>query len=82
MMYKILNQMQKCNTNIRLYNNIHEYSTRAHNRIYQEQVVTNIGLNNPIVRAGKVFNQLPQDIKSIQTICKFVKEIKGYLSML
>lgn len=81
MMYKIINKKQKSNTNIVFYNDIHTYGTRGQNNVYQIQTRTNVGLNNPVVQASKVFNKLPDDIKSVRKYNLFVKNLKVYLGI-
>lgn len=81
LMHKILKQSQKSNINIVLSNDVHQYNTRSNCDIYQTVTKTNIGLNNPIVRASKSYNKLPGEIKNISNFNTFVIRLKHYLDI-
>lgn len=76
--YKISNNMQKCNTTFTMANEIHTFNTRQCSNIYLNPVRTNVALHNPISEAFNIFNHLPQNIKESNTIRKFVQQIKHY----
>lgn len=79
LMYKIINNKQRCNINILMSNNVHNHETRSQNNIYCKTTKTNIGLNNPIVQASKTYNKIPEDIKNHNKYYQFIKHVKLYL---
>lgn len=81
LIYKILNDVQKCNTNLVMSNEVHSHATRNQSNIYQISTRTNIGLSNPFVVACKEYNKLPQHLRNIHNLDLFVKKLKVHLGI-
>lgn len=81
LIFKIINEVHKCNTEYKFTKDIHSYETRTHQNLYQTKVKSQKGLNNPIAQASKIFNQLPTSIKSVSSIGKFSDQIREYLEL-
>ena len=80
LMYRIINNTQKCTTKISFNRDIHMYNTRVKNNIHQNCVSSGVGLNSPIARAISVYNGLPDSIKQIKRYPKFVNVVRNHFT--
>lgn len=80
LIFKILHNQQKCNTEILVTRVLHNHETRSHNNLYQVPTRTNKGLNNPITDAIKSYNNLPHSLKNVYLYKNFVKKLKSHLN--
>ena len=71
--YKIINNLQKSNTEIRHLSQIHNYNTRHNDNICLGKARTNIALRNPIKAAADIFNNLSPIIKNQPSFGKFLR---------
>lgn len=81
LIYKILHDVQKCNTNFVMSSDVHSHATRCQNNIYQIPTRTNIGLSNPFVAACKEYNKVPEHLRNIHNLELFIKKIKIHLGI-
>lgn len=79
LIYRIKNNQQKLNNEIRLRNTVHSYQTRQNLEIYYKTPRTELGDNNPLHQAFKTYNNLPDSVKNCATEGLFIKNIKKLL---
>lgn len=79
--YKVINKKQKCNTQIIFADSIHSYNTRQCDNIYQFNVHSNRGLNNPISQACGSYNRLPDVLKNCNIFPKFVRLLNSHIGI-
>ncbi|KAK9892242.1 hypothetical protein WA026_019043 [Henosepilachna vigintioctopunctata] len=80
LMFKVTENLQKCNSQLRYANNIHSHFTRTQNNLYLSNVRTQVGLNNPLSRAAQVYNQLPALVKNTTDINAFTRTVKSLIA--
>lgn len=78
LIFKILHSKQKSNTVLTTADQIHQYYTRGNQHIFTEFSRTNFAIFNPIRNASKTFNSLPENLKNINNVNKFVINLKKY----
>lgn len=78
LVYKLKNHHIRHNINIVTNEELHRYNTR--NRlIYQGVSRTNSGLNSTISRATRYYNDIPERLKTINSLFHFKKELRLYI---
>lgn len=77
LIYKIKNQIIKCNQNLNLNKN--RYETRQVNNFEIQFSRTNIGQNNIFNYGLNLFNNLPSDLKETKVISEFKNKVKKLL---
>lgn len=79
LIHKILNADHKTNTHFTYTNEIHDYCTRTRNNLYLEPSRTDKSLYSPVHCAIKTYNNLPNNLRSIQNYKHFLKILKSNL---
>jgi len=84
LMYRIIHKDQKSNINILFNNDVHSYTTRSQNNIYCYNLGTrtNIGLNDPLYQASKIYNTLPENIRNFKKFKTFVRLVEQFLGII
>lgn len=76
--YKLVNSQLKTNTEMSQRNQVHTHDTRQKHKLHIQKPRTNKVLNNPIDRAIKAYNEVPEDIKNIASFNKFKILLKNW----
>lgn len=80
LIYKIKNGFIKNNFELQQINEIHNYDTRQASHFYINFSRTNISYQNFLYKGLNLFNNLPGDIKMINSISKFKIELKKHIT--
>lgn len=78
-MYRILSHQLKCNIDLTLNENVHNYTTRARENLHVEVMRTNKAVFSPVNRLIHVYNTLPQSIKQENLYQRFLIKLKKHL---
>lgn len=78
LIYKILNGKQKTNSILTFTNSVHNHNTRKCNNIFTNFSRTNLANFNPIKDASKTFNNLPDNLKTINNYVNFKSKLKTF----
>ena len=81
LIYKIKNQLIKCNIDLRSVSHIHSYPTRQASNFYISYRNTTIGQKNIFYEGLRTFNSLPNSLKSESSLNRFKKNLKNYLHL-
>lgn len=81
LIYKIKNDLLKCNVDLKLNSSKHCYNTRIASDIALHKARTNKGLIAPIQVGSKMYNELPKDIKNTQQYDLFVTKLKNHFKL-
>ena len=69
--------INKCTT----FGNINKYSTRNKNQLYVPKWNLQCYHSGPIITSIKLYNRLPEEIKKIENLTKFKRQIKAFLTV-
>ena len=79
LIYKVKNNMIKCNVELQIHSNIHDYSTRNKDNFYVSTNRTKL-VRKDVFRIGpKLFNRIPNIIKNENSLNLFKMKLKDYI---
>lgn len=79
LVYKMKNGFIKHSLTLTQNIDVHNYNTRTNRSLYIKRVRTNIGKLSLYCNGFKMFNDLPDNIKSSLTLSSFKKQLKAYI---
>ena len=79
--YKVKNNLIKCNIDLRLVSDMHQQNTRSRQNFYISAVQNNLSFKNVFNLGPIIFNTLPAGLKNEESYIIFKRELKKYINL-
>ena len=77
--FSVLHKQKHSNTTFTYNNLVHNHSTRQINNLALIDIKSNLGKKSVHFQGIQVYNNLPQNLKSLSNANKFKKQLKSFL---